>query len=198
MEEYTIVEQCIRGEPGAWEAFIKEYGSLMYSLIHKCLQKRTHFYTEGDVEDILEEVMMALLADDCKLLRDYNDSFSFSTWLGVVTRTQVGRFLRKKKEMASIEEMGERSGSEDRVQILEESELNPASLATSNEEIEILKLAMEKLKHKERMLLTLAYFDERSYEEIAEIMDISINSIGAYLFRIKKKLGKIIHQLGGG
>jgi len=126
----------------------------------------------------------------------YNDSYKFSTWIGVIVRTQVGRYIRKKRDnIISFEELSGRGGGEDRSVEFSSKEERPEDFLASQEEIEILKKALEELGFKDRLILTLAYFDEKDYKEIAEIMEISINSVGAYLFRAKNKLTKLLKKL---
>jgi RNA polymerase sigma-70 factor (ECF subfamily) len=54
-----------------------------------------------------------------------------------------------------------------------------------------LKEAIEGLNQIERAIILL-YLDEKSYDEIAEIIGISNSNVGVRLNRIKQKLSKII------
>jgi len=56
---------------------------------------------------------------------------------------------------------------------------------------EMLKLAIEKLTEIEKAILLL-YLDEKSYDEMSEIMGISNSNVGARLNRIKTKLIKLV------
>jgi len=56
---------------------------------------------------------------------------------------------------------------------------------------EMLKLAIEKLTEIEKAILLL-YLDEKSYDEMSEIMGISSSNVGARLNRIKTKLIKLV------
>jgi len=56
---------------------------------------------------------------------------------------------------------------------------------------DMLTLAMEKLTEVERAIILL-YLEEKTYEEMSEIMAISVNNVGVRLTRIKNKLSKII------
>jgi len=59
---------------------------------------------------------------------------------------------------------------------------------------EMLKLAMEKLTEIEKAILLL-YLDEKSYEEMSEIMGITNSNVGARLNRIKSKLIKLVKTI---
>jgi len=60
-----------------------------------------------------------------------------------------------------------------------------------NDQWEMLKLAIEKLTEIEKAILLL-YLDEKSYDEMSEIMGISSSNVGARLNRIKTKLIKLV------
>ena len=49
---------------------------------------------------------------------------------------------------------------------------------------------MRKLSGKEREVIRLYYLEERSYEEISTALNISVNSVGAFLSRAREKLKK--------
>ena len=55
----------------------------------------------------------------------------------------------------------------------------------------MLKLAIEKLSEIEKAIILL-YLEEKTYDEIAEIIGISNSNVGVRLNRIKQKLEKII------
>ncbi len=63
-----------------------------------------------------------------------------------------------------------------------------------NQEKEILKLALSRLKPKEK-ILALLYSEGMSYREISEVSGIKFSSIGKMLSRTIKKLGEILKQL---
>ncbi len=63
--------------------------------------------------------------------------------------------------------------------------------ADENDKLNLLKQAIEKLSEIEKAIIML-YLDEKSYDEIAEIIGISNSNVGVRLNRIKLKLEKII------
>ncbi|HWZ36192.1 MAG TPA: sigma-70 family RNA polymerase sigma factor, partial [Mucilaginibacter sp.] len=58
-----------------------------------------------------------------------------------------------------------------------------------------LKLLIESLPPRYRNLITLRYFDELSYEEIAQQLDLPLGTVKAQLFRARFLLGNIINRL---
>ena len=62
---------------------------------------------------------------------------------------------------------------------------------TGEEKRSALHEAIDKLTEIEKAVIML-YLDEKSYEEISEVIGISISNVGVRLSRIKNKLTKLI------
>jgi RNA polymerase sigma-70 factor (ECF subfamily) len=74
---------------------------------------------------------------------------------------------------------------------LEEVEIPDMTLTDDRERTSALTLAITKLTEIEKAIIML-YLDEKSYDEISEIIGISISNVGVRLNRIKNKLSKLI------
>ena len=61
----------------------------------------------------------------------------------------------------------------------------------NNEALQLLYQAIKKLPETDRAIILL-YLDEKSYQEIAEIIGLSANNIGVKITRIKKKLKTLL------
>ena len=64
-----------------------------------------------------------------------------------------------------------------------------------NEEDRILHLAIQRLNEKYRIPIVLFYFHEKKYEEIAEIMSITLSTVKTRILRGKTMLKKVIDNL---
>lgn len=63
---------------------------------------------------------------------------------------------------------------------------------TEEEQIKQLYVAIRQLKELDRAIILL-YLEERSYDEMADILGISQSNVGVRINRIKKQLNKLIH-----
>lgn len=78
--------------------------------------------------------------------------------------------------------------------MLDEATMQLADISHFNEEqekLQVLKAAIDKLNGIEKALIML-YLDEKTYDEIADIMGITNSNVGVKLNRIKNKLTKIV------
>ena len=60
---------------------------------------------------------------------------------------------------------------------------------------ELLWKSMDKLKSEDREIIILKEFNELSYKEIAEILNIPVGSVMSRLFYARQKLGKLMEKM---
>ena len=87
---------CLTGRKGAWDAFVRQTAPLVYAAVTRTLRAWNH--TQQDIEDRVQDVYVKLLADDCRLLRTYDQQrASLSTWLTLVARSTTRDALQKRR-----------------------------------------------------------------------------------------------------
>jgi RNA polymerase sigma-70 factor (ECF subfamily) len=174
----ALVWDCVAGSPGAWDAFVRRYAPLILAIARRSLRARGLSPAPDDLEDICENTFLALVKDDFALLRSYDDRFALSTFLGVVARTQAGRFARRRRVGGSDVDVAELpSRVDDPAVAVEEGDLRAA-----------LRDTLDEMPERDRQILTLFYFSDRDYRAIAAELKISANSVGAALHRARERL----------
>ncbi|MFK7923433.1 MAG: RNA polymerase sigma factor [Bacteroidia bacterium] len=137
---------------------------------------RAYTYTQEDFEDYYQEV--------CLQIWRSKDSFSgksaWSTWVYRVS-LNVCMTLFKKQKAKTL----------DSSEILM-SEASEENKAFANESLNQLYAAIRQLSEIDRAVILL-YLEEKSYQEIAEIIGSNANSIGVRINRIKGRLKKLLH-----
>ena len=71
--------------------------------------------------------------------------------------------------------------------------LNPEEVSMKKEQTQTLKVLIDSLPSRYRNLIVLRYFDELSYEEISEQLDLPLGTVKAQLFRARYLLGNIVN-----
>lgn len=187
-DDRQLVDRCIAGEPGAWRQFVDRFEPSARSLARKYLSLHGRFPDDGELDDIVQEVFLALTRKEFRLLRDFDPRYSFKTYLGVIVRTEVHRVLRKRRPGI---------GRPDEL----EEEASPApevveTLAKA-EERDALTAALESLPARDAEVLRLRFLREMDYRGIAALLRIPEASVGQTLHRAKQKLLEKLRGLLG-
>ncbi|NTV83385.1 MAG: sigma-70 family RNA polymerase sigma factor, partial [Bacteroidales bacterium] len=129
-----------------------------------------------------------------KNLRQYTPQYAFSTWLFKIASNNCIDFIRHKRMNESIS-LSLNDISEDGDDI---SDLLPATSRTPEEEIirqqkiQVLRGIIDRLKPTYKKLIELRYYEEKSYEEIANELDLPIGTVKAKLFRAREFLFHVL------
>ena len=81
-----LLKRCLHREPGSWNDFVDRFLSLIYHTIGYTAHLRSARVGPEDVEDIAAEVLLRLVADDFKVLREFRKQSSLATYLTVIAR----------------------------------------------------------------------------------------------------------------
>jgi RNA polymerase sigma-70 factor (ECF subfamily) len=104
-------------------------------------------------------------------------------------------FLRKKRIKAiSIHQVSKGEDGESYEIPLKDMELNPAERMQKNELIQQIRGVVDQLKPRYKRMIELRYFEEKSYEEIADEMDLPLGTVKAQLFRARDLLHEIMKR----
>ena len=66
-----LLQRCLAKQPGSWNDFVDRFLSLIYHVIHYTAHLRSARVPPEDVEDIAAEVLLQIVADDYKVLRQF-------------------------------------------------------------------------------------------------------------------------------
>lgn len=174
-----LAQRCIERQPGAWREFVDTYAPTIKSLARRYLRLHGKYPDESILEDILQDVMVALTRKDYKLLRNYDPTYSLKTYLGVVTRTEVHRLLRKKRPLI---------GRDDEIEAASPVDSDASGAAEEHETQEILTAALDRISARDATILKLRFMRDFDYRQIAQALGISEASVGQTLHRAKQKL----------
>lgn len=178
-DDRLLVDRCVAGEPGAWRVFVDRFAPMVKALARRYLRLRGRFADDADVEDVVQDVFHALTRKDYKLLRNYDPTFAFTTYLGVITRTEVYRALRKRVPVL---------GDMEQMEAIPNPGAGPGEDASGAEEAEAVAKALDELPPRDAEILRLRYLREMDYRSIAVALRIPESSVGQTLFRAKRKL----------
>ena len=133
-------------------------------------------------KDLFQDILLQLW----KSFPTYNHQSKFSTWMyRVALNTAISQFRKVRKR------------NEDFVNEIPVNIIDEESYNENEEHAKILHKAIGKLSKAEKSIIIL-YMDDYPYEEISEIIGITVSNVGVKINRIKSKLQKILKELGYG
>ncbi|MBQ9587586.1 MAG: sigma-70 family RNA polymerase sigma factor [Bacteroidales bacterium] len=184
--DYQLV--CRAREEGDQRA----YADLMHMYrepIYLMLLKMTNNPTEAD--DLTIEAFGKAFAS----LHLYTPTHAFSTWLFSIATNNCVDFIRRKR-LQTIYLDDIRTTSDDEVweyPIPSEAN-NPEETVIHQQRVQMLRQVVQQLKPRYRRLVELRYFEERSYEEIAEELGLPLGTVKVQLFRARDLLQNILRD----
>ncbi|UPQ78132.1 sigma-70 family RNA polymerase sigma factor [Flavobacterium azooxidireducens] len=179
MEIKKIIEKATNGDQVAFTSLLDMYWNEVYGF----MLKRTE--NETDAEDITIETF----AKAFDKIANYNPEFQFNTWLIAIAKNVHIDMLRKKKISLFVDITDE----EDH-QAYNVADTTPSAedkLITEQNLSRLLEFIKE-LKPHYQEVIQLRYFQEMSYQEIAEQLNEPLSNVKVKLLRAKKLLAEII------
>jgi RNA polymerase sigma factor (sigma-70 family) len=170
-------------EENAYAELMKRYRRPVYHMILKMVRN------VDDAEDLTIEAF----AKAFKNLSRFKQDYTFSTWLFRIATNNTIDFIRKKKLETMSLDTSFKDDSGDSITIdVEGSDLNPMEEAIKSQKAELVRIFVDKLPPKYQRLVKLRYFDELSYEEIAQELEAPLGTVKAQLHRARELMYDLV------
>ncbi len=180
--DFSLVEKAKEGNQKAYAELMQRYKDSIFFMVLKMVNNK----------DDAMDITVTTFAKAFENLEKYRPDYAFSTWLFRIATNGSIDFIRKKKiATTSIDSMSY-DGGEDKVYEIRSDGLNPEEHSIKKQQTEQLKEIIDKLPARYKTLIILRYFDELSYEEIAERMDLPLGTVKAQLFRGRDLLSNVL------
>jgi len=178
----TNISKAIQGDQVAFTFLLHTYWNEVYHFIYKRTQNET----------VAEDITIETFSKAFDKLAQYNDQFAFNTWLIAIAKNVHIDFLRKKKSEIFVE--------------LDDQDNNSSTHAiadtTPTIEDEIIRQqnlkklldCIKQLKPDYQEIIQLRYFQELSYQEIADELNESLSNVKVRILRARKLLAEIIEK----
>lgn len=170
----SLVERCRSGNEQAIRQLVERYQDLVYRLCYRILGQRE------DAEDAAQETLLRAI----RSLASFDTSRSFEPWLLTIAtnRCRTALALRGRR----------REGGE-----LHEVHADPAADILSARHLEEeIQFVLGRMRPEYRMALVLFHEQERSYLEIAEILERPVGTIKTWVHRARQELLEQLRSRG--
>jgi RNA polymerase sigma-70 factor (ECF subfamily) len=187
-DERALLLAAKAGDLVAFEVLCKQAASTVFHLAHRIMRNNE------DAEDVVQESFQQAFIH----LQRFNGDSRFSTWLSRIAINAALMKLRKKHRVweVSLDEPAESEQPSAHLDV-EDQALNPEQLFAQKERQQILSQVMNELTPGTREAIELRELGERSTEETAQIMGISITAVKARVFHGRRRLRERLNRFVG-
>lgn len=184
LHDYNLIRAALNnGDQKAYAELMGRYRDSVYFMLLKMVNNK------DDADDLTIEAFGKAF----KRLHQYTPNYAFSTWLFKIASNNCIDFIRRKKMITfSLDKtFANEEGSEMTIDV-KSSGLTPEEGFLKKEKIKHMHAVVDKLKPRYRVLVEMRYFEELSYEEIAEKLELPLGTVKAQLFRAREFLANIL------
>jgi RNA polymerase sigma-70 factor, ECF subfamily len=174
-----MLVRCQRGEKGALEALLKRFERPIYALAYRL---------SGNYDDTNDIAATAFLRI-CQTIHRCKSAITLPAWVNrIVTNVFYDMCRRNRRRQAtSLDEIIERT-DESALTLPDGQEKSPFTYVTEGERKSVLAKAILSLPEAQRILVTMFYQEERSYEEISATTGVPVGTIKSRLNRARATL----------
>lgn len=143
-----------------------------------------------DAADLTQEAFIRLF----RALPQYNGESRFTTWLYRLVVNMCRDELRRRGRQVQLAPPAPDEEETDQVASVADDDrwTDPEQALDAHELRDQVRRALGQLEEHYRLVLTLYYFDEMKYTDIAEILDIPLNTVKSHIRRGKERLATIL------
>lgn len=177
-QEHIWLEQARAGDKAAFGRLVESYLRPVYNLTYRMLGN------PSEAEDAAQETFLRAYSR----LEQYNPRHKFSTWVfSIANHHCIDRLRKRRATFVSIDDNPV-------LQNLEGDMPLPESSVLSMERSAEVQQLLNRMDPEYRTPLILRYWEEYSYDEIAEAMDLSLSAVKSRLFRARKQMAELYQQ----
>ena len=179
-----LINQAKSGDDKAYDKLLNKYKNSVYNLVYRMVRD------VQEAEDLTQEAFIKAFNS----LTQFNEEYAFSTWLyKIATNNCIDYFRKRKLQTLSLDKPIQYKDSEIHQEI-PDPELNPEKSILASERTSIIRDAIKTLPEKYYTAIVLRHTEEKSYEEIAEILQLPIGTVKARIFRAREMLNKALKE----
>jgi len=176
----VLIRNALKGDQQAYKLLLERHRHAIYHIAFKIVHNRE------EAADLVQETFMKAFGS----LNTYRFEYRFSTWLYRIAANSAIDFLRKRKiEALSLDRPMETKDGTVELQLPDWTH-NPEFDYTRKQRRISIDEAIDSLPDKYRQVIVFRHTDDKTYEEIAKILDVPVGTVKARIFRARELLKK--------
>lgn len=184
-QDLILVNRAKEGDQTAFAELLNRYRESMYYMLLKMIKN------PDDADDLTIEAFGKAF----HRIHQYSPNYAFSTWLFKIASNNCIDFIRKKRvTLTSLDyHFTDNEGNAINIQ-LEGNLPTPDKVVIKKQKITLMREVVDRLKPRYKTLIEKRYFEELTYDEIAEEMDLPLGTVKAQLFRAREFLATLLEN----
>ena len=181
--DHLLINRFKNGDASAFDEMVSRHWNHIYNMVHNLLRN------QQDAEEVTQDAFIRAHRG----LANFRGDSAFSTWLyQIATNLARNRYWywwrRKRHHTASLDQPLNTGTDTTLSEIIADTTAAPDDTAVSQEFVNQIARGMEKLNAKHREILIMRNVKNLSYEEIAEVLDISVGTVKSRIARARENL----------
>ena len=189
LPDADVVALAQEGREAAYRELVRRYERPVFSLVYRMVRDRE------TAEDLAQDTFIKVLNN----VERYRPEFKFSSWLFKIANNVAIDHLRK-RQLNTISTDGSRHATTaaeveaSSFDVVEPGQ-NALEQLTSQELGTAIERAVARLRPMYRSCILLRHVEGRSYEEIAQTLDLPLGTVKTYIHRARHELRKELAEL---
>lgn len=184
LNEDFLIQELKEGKGLAFKTIVDEYQNMVYNTCLAIVK------SEEDAEDIAQEVFVQVYQS----IKSFKGESKLSTWIYRIATTKSLDHERKKKRKKRFGFVKSIFGEDSEIIINPPDFNHPGVALDKKENAAKLFKAIDKLPENQRIAFLLNKVEGLSYQEVSQVLQVSVSSIESLLHRAKNNLRKILES----
>ena len=188
----NLMDAHLAGEQGAFETLVRRHGAAVLGYLVKMTHNQDH------AEDLFQETFQKVHQHAATFKGDILRPWLFK----IATNVAIGQWRKAKRHSAVS--LAAPVGCPDGTncptleQTLPAATPQPSEQLSLDEQRQQVRDALDQLPEQQRAALILSYYHKLTYQQIAELLGCSINTVKTHVFRALKKMAALLPDPAGG
>ncbi len=180
MPDLVLIDYCLSGETRAYSVLVDRHQKKVFNVLYRLLGNY------GESQDMSQETFLTAY----QRLNLFRNECQFSTWLCQIALNKARDLLRSRATHAKHENLDDFEG----ILALPEAE-TPHRHAEADQQNGRIQKVLQTMPANYREVLILKHLEEHSYEEIAEMLNDTVDNVKVRTFRARQLFQKLYKEL---
>lgn len=176
-DDADLLERIVKGDRLALQVLFARHNVQTYRFLLRLVGD------EALAEDLVSEVFL----DVWRNAHQFKGNSRVTTWILGIARFKALSALRRRKDDAL---------DDDAAAAIPDSADDPEIAVEKKDRVAILRRCMSHLSLAHREIIDLAYYQDKSINEVAEILGVPENTVKSRMFHARKRMSELLQQAG--